>query len=566
MTLGDIRSEIARVVDNGVPSTDTRVVQRVNQAQRRLHAIRAWVGVLAKYKVDLVNNIFTLPSQLESVHHVAAYSGAGLAAGNVLLSDDVNAFVHLDGNLIPLVYQPIGSTANEIKYQVDPSLGLSIASVVVTGKKKFTEATQDSDTLIVGDLEALKLMVMALWREENNQVDLATALQNKAVEHLVYKTDMAVEVARRLAYQSRLSTATLGTMGFVRSRLALDLEFGLKVDDAKLFDYVNKAQDLLISKKRLLLSSARYGVKDNTALPTYSYIVSDSAVLPVGDYQTVKLAVLSIVSNSISTANNQPNPEIAAKYEAEAVKNMEEDMVVELEQKRHAAYTATLTSASPNTFGYVKARVALELPFGLRFSNAELNRIVNRAEETLITRGKWAGTVEEIKITIPQDGLFYLPYNVESVLTASLNDFPVPVFEQSYDYNPNGPGYETTDDNTGAPAIIARGERIVSNYRMRVYFVRGNWTSSACARLLVKRRHVDHILDTEYMLIRNYPALFEMALALSLQTSDVEQSKYHEEQALQLLRSELEQYIGAHQNTLRIQTPGFSMGDIGAMV
>jgi len=233
MTLGDIRSEIARVVDNGVPSTDTRVVQRVNQAQRRLHAIRAWVGVLAKYKVDLVNNIFTLPSQLESVHHVAAYSGAGLAAGNVLLSDDVNAFVHLDGNLIPLVYQPIGWTANEIKYQVDPSLGLSIASVVVTGKKKFTEATQDSDTLIIGDLEALKLMVMALWREENNQVDLATALQNKAVEHMVDKTDMAVEVARRLAYQSRLSTATLGTMGFVRSRLALDLEFGLKVDDAK---------------------------------------------------------------------------------------------------------------------------------------------------------------------------------------------------------------------------------------------------------------------------------------------------------------------------------------------
>jgi hypothetical protein len=566
MTLGDIRSEIARVVDNGVPASDSRVVQRVNQAQRRLHAIRAWVGVLAKYKVDLVNNIFTLPSQLESVHHVAAYNGAGLAAGNVLLCDDVNAFVHLDGNLIPLVYQPIGSTVNEIKYQVDPALGLNISSVVVTGKKRFIEASQDADTLIIRDLEALKLMVMALWREENNQIDLATALQNKALEHLAHKTDMSVEVARRLSYQSRLSTAALGTMGFVRSRLALDLEFGLKVDDAKLFDYVNKAQDLLISKKRLLLSSTRYGVKDGLSLPTYSYIVSDSVALPVGDYQTVKLAVMAIVANSISSANNQPNPEIAAKYEAEAAKSMEEDMVVELEEKRHAQYTSTLSSATPNTFGYVKARLALELPFGLRYSNAEMSRIVNRAEETLITRGRWAGTVEEIKITIPEDGLFYLPYNVESVLSATLNNFPVPVFEQSYDYNVNGPGYEIADDNTGAPAVIARGERIVNNYRMRVYFVRGNWNETACARLLIKRRHIDHILDSEFMLIRNYPALFEMALSLNLQPTDAEQARYHEEQALSLMRSELEQHIGAHQNQLKIQTPGFSMGDIGALV
>jgi len=566
MTLGDIRSEIARVVDNGVPASDSRVVQRVNQAQRRLHAMRAWVGTLAKYKVDLVNNIFTLPTELEAVHHVAAYTGAGLAAGNVLLTDDINAFVHLDGNLIPLVYQPIGVTANEIKYQVDPALSLAISSVVVTGKKKFVAVAQDTDLLIIRDLEALKLMVMALWREENNQLDLAAGLQSRAVEHLALKTDMSMEVARRLTYQSRLSTATPGTMGFVRSRLALDLEFGLKVDDAKLFDYVNKAQDLLVAKKRLLLSSARYGVKDNTSLPVYSYIVSDTATLPVTQYQIVKLAVLSIVANSVSPTNPQINPDTAAKYEAEAVKLLEEELMVDLEQKRHAQYTSTLSSASPNTFGYVKARTALELPFGLRYSEAELARIVNRSEETLITRGRWAGTVEELKITIPEDGLFYLPYNVEAVLSATLNNVPVPVHEQSYDYDNNGPGYETADDNTGSPAVIARGERIVSHYRMRVYFVRGNWTETSCARLLVKRRHVDHILDSEYMLIRNYPALFEMALALTLQTTDIEQSKYHEEQAMQLLRTELEQHIGGHRNNLKIQNPGFSMGDIGAMV
>ncbi|NBU69991.1 MAG: hypothetical protein EBS53_00855 [Bacteroidetes bacterium] len=566
MLLGEVRNEIARVVDNGVPPADPRVIQRINQAQRRLYAIRAWTGVLAKYKVDLSSNIFTKPEELETIHHVTAYTGSGLVAGPVLLSDDANAFVHHDGDLIPLLYRPIGSTANQIQYQVDPSLNQSIASVVVTGKKRFVAANQDSDPLIIQDLEALKLMVMALWREENNQLELAGGLQLKAVEHLTFKTDMAVEVARRLAYQSRLSTATPGTMGFVRSRLALDLEYGLKIDDGKLFDLVNKAQDFLISKKRTLLSSARYGVKDDEVLPVYSYIVSDATVLPVPDYQTVKLTVLSLMMNSISNNNQQVTPDSAAKYEAEAVKSLEEDLMVEMERKRHNEYTATLSSATPNTFGYIKARMALELPLGLRLSNQEIGRIVNRAEETLITLGRWAGTVEELKVTVPSDGLFYLPYNVESILSATLNNFSVPVFDQTYDYSPNGPGFETADDNTGSPAIIARGERIVSNQRMRVYFARGNWNDSVCARLLVKRRHIDHTLDSEYMLIRNYPALHEMALSLSLQSSDQEKAKYHETQALQLLRSELEQNQGGQRASIQIQGANFSMGEIGALV
>lgn len=566
MLFSDIKAEIARVVDNGVPPNDARVIQRVNQAQRRLHAIRAWAGVLAKYKVDLVNNVFTKPSELETIHHVAVYTGFGLSSGTILLSDDSNAFVHQDGDLIPLIYQPIGATANQIQYRVDPGLGQNIASVVVTGKKKFVPVSQDSDALIIDDLEALKLMVLALWREENNQLELANGLQMKAVEHLTFKTDMSVEVARRLAYQSRLSTAVPGTMGFVRSRLGLDLEFGLKVDDGKLFDLVNKAQDFLISKKRILLSSARYGVKDNALLPVYSYIVSDSATLPIPDYQTVKLAVLALMMNSISNTNQQVTPDAASKYEAESVKLLEESLMVELERKRHDEYTATLSAAAPNTFGYVKARMALELPLGLRLSEPELARIVNRAEETLITRGRWAGTVEEIKVTIPSDGLFYLPYNVETILSATLNNFSVPVFDQSYDFSPNGPGYETTDDNVGAPAIICRGERVVNNLRMRVYFVRGNWNDTVCARLLVKRRHVDHALDSEHMLIRNYPALHEMALSLSLQSSDQEKAKYHEEQALQLLRSELEQSQGGQRVSIQIQGPGFAMGEIGAMV
>lgn len=554
------------MVDNGVPASDPRVVQRVNQAQRRLHAIQPWLGVMAKYKVDVASGVFTLPSALESIFRVNRYDGNVTASGDVLLCDNAFAFVLDDGELLPLTFQPLGTTANEIKFQVDSSVTPVPTKIVVTGKKKCVDVLNDSDILTIQDLEALKLMVLAIFREENNQLEMASALELKARQHMVSKTESSVEVARRISYQTKLSTQTYGTMGFVRAKLALDLELGLKMDEARLFDAINKAQDLLVDKKRLLLSSVRYGVKDGLTLPTYSYITSDAAVLPVGDYQTVKLAVQSILFGSVLSPGSAPNLELSLKYEELAGKSLEEELKVDQESKRHAAYNTALATATPNSFGYTKARLALELPNGLSLSEPELARLTNRAEENLMTRGKWAGTVEELTIQIPEDGLFYLPVYVDSILSATMNGVSVPVYDQSYDYSINGPGYQSATEHQGSPALIARGERVVSGQRLRVYFARNNFETNSCVRLLVKRKHVEHLLDSDPMIIRNYTALHNMALSLMLQASNPEQSKFHEEQALLILRSELEQHQGGHRFSIQVQSPAFGAGEIGAMV
>lgn len=566
MTFGSIKGEVARVVDNGVPAADPRVVQRVNQAQRRLHAIQPWLGTLAKYKVDVTSGIFTLPSALEAIHRVSQYGGNVTASGDILLCDNAYAFVLDDGDLLPLSFYPLGTTSNEIKFQIDSSVTPIPTKVVVTGKKRCVDVYNDADLLTIQDLEALKLMVMAIYREENNQLEMAAALELKARQHMVSKTDSSIEVARRISYQTKLSTQSYGTMGFVRAKLALDLELGLKMDEARLFDVINKAQDLLIAKKRLLLSSVRYGVKDGLILPTYTYITSDNSLLPISDYRTVKLAVQSVLFDSVLAPGGSPNPELSQKYEELAVAALEDNLKVEQEAKRHAAYNTTLANSAPNSFGYTKSRLALELPNGLTLSEPELARLTNRAEENLMVRGKWAGTVEELTIQIPEDGLFYLPVYVDSIISATMNDVPAPVYDQSYDFSINGPGYQTATEHYGYPALIARGERIVANQRLRVYFARNNFHTEACVRLLVKRKHVEHTLDTETMIIRNYTALHQMALSLMLQSSNPEQSKFHEEQALLLLRSELEEHQGGHKYSIQIQTPSFGAGEIGALV
>lgn len=570
MTFGEIKSEIARVVDNGVPSTDVRVVQRVNQAQRRLHAIRAWLGTLAKYKVDVVTDIITLPHQLESIVRVEKNTNTNLPSGNILLCDNAYVFIHDSGELVPLNFVPIGSVANVIQFRIDSSVSPMPSSIVVTGKKKMVDVVNDSDELIISDLEALKLMVLALYREENNQIDMASALQAKAVEHLAYKTDMAVEEARRLVYQAKLSTQATNTMGYVRSKLGLDLEFGIKLEDGKLFDLVNKAQDLLITKKRLLLSSLRYGVRDGLTLPTYSYIVSDSTVLPVSNYQIVKLAVLALTALSLSSKNAQLNIEQAAKFEAEAIKMLEEELNVELESKRHGTYTTALSTATSGTLGYMKARFALEAPNGLRLSDSELTRFINQSEEQCMRMGTFVGTIKTYTLTINQtDGLVYVPNDVEAILGATFNGAPIPVYDEFYDFKENGPGYQQTDIDvhntsnlTSSPCMVARGETRIDNVQYRSYFIRGNWSSSSYVRLLVKKRPVYKTQDSDVMSIKNYPAIFNMALAALTITSNAEQSAMHEQKALLLLRDELRESKTGEHHSIQIQANNFALGGV----
>lgn len=570
MTFGEIKSEIARVVDNGVPSTDVRVVQRVNQAQRRLHAIRAWLGTLAKYKVDVVTDIITLPNQLESIVRVEKNTNTNLPSGSILLCDNAYVFIHDSGELVPLNFVPIGSVANVIQFRIDSSVSPMPSTIVVTGKKRMVDVVNDSDELIISDLEALKLMVLALYREENNQIDMASALQAKAVEHLAYKTDMAVEEARRLVYQAKLSTQATNTMGYVRSKLGLDLEFGIKLEDGKLFDLVNKAQDLLITKKRLLLSSLRYGVKDGLTLPTYSYIVSDSTVLPVSNYQIVKLAVLALTALSLSSKNAQLNIEQAAKFEAEAIKMLEEELNVELESKRHGTYTTALSTATSGTLGYMKARFALEAPNGLRLSDSELTRFINQSEEQCMRMGTFVGTIKTYTLTINQtDGLVYVPNDVEAILGATFNGAPIPVYDEFYDFKENGPGYQQTDIDvhntsnlTSSPCMVARGETRIDNVQYRSYFIRGNWSSSSYVRLLVKKRPVYKTQDSDVMSIKNYPAIFNMALAALTITSNAEQSAMHEQKALLLLRDELRESKTGEHHSIQIQANNFALGGV----
>jgi hypothetical protein len=249
LTLTEARTALSPFVDNGVCSTDSRVIARINEAQRRLHSVRAWLGVLARYSVTVSSGQFTLPASTGNISTVAGFGlesatrVATTTATAGFLTNGVQAFLTDTGDVLPLNFVP--SSTDFRTYAIE---GTAPARVEVTGKLNYVPAVADTDLLVIDDVDALKLMILAIYREENNQLELAQTLENKAVERLTVKTDRSIEAARRVNYQTKRASTIPNSLGDMRAKLALDLLDGLVVSDAELVNLVNNAEESLFSR------------------------------------------------------------------------------------------------------------------------------------------------------------------------------------------------------------------------------------------------------------------------------------------------------------------------------
>jgi hypothetical protein len=433
ITLAEAKAALSTYVDNGVYPTDDRVISRINEAQRRLYAVRTWLGVLAKFSLPLVNGVFTLP---DYTGNITTVSGFGLSTiiratsttlPNGLLTNTEQAFLSNSETLLR-VGKPITSS-NYRSYQVSGISPLP-QSVEVTGKLNFIPVASNTDLLVIQDLDALRLMLLALWREQNGQLDLAQAFEQKAVERLSLVLDKTLEGARRLNYQSLVSTTTEGTMGWMRARMALDLKDGLHTDDSALF------------------------------------------------------------------------------------------------------------------------------------------HLIDKAEEYLLTRGSWYGSIRQFDIEVPESGEMYLPHDVESILFCSFNSERVNLFAREYDFHENGPGFRTTANANGL-LVVDRGEDAVFDVtygtvvaKRKIFVNRPTNPEDPCIlTVLGSIRWSAKTQDSDPMVVGNYPALLEMVTAF-MQADKPDFYTFHEQKAIQLLRDELQQKRGGNRLTMQVQGTAWGMGEI----
>jgi aryl carrier-like protein len=216
---------------------------------------------MAKFAVNVVGNTFSLPAPTGDL---STFSGFGLesatriaetAAPVGFMTNDVQAFIGDSGSLVKLKFSE--SVGNFKTFQlIDDSV--NVLRVEITGKLNYVPALNPTDLLVIQDLDALKLMILALWREQGGQLDVAKGFIDQAVERLTIKTDRAIEAARRVNFQTQVSSSNPDSLGEYRARLALDLSDGIKIGDAELVRRINEAEETIFARGRWYGTLERY--------------------------------------------------------------------------------------------------------------------------------------------------------------------------------------------------------------------------------------------------------------------------------------------------------------------
>jgi hypothetical protein len=98
-----------------------------------------------------------------------------------------------------------------------------------------------SGNLILDDIDATKVMILALWREENNELELATALEQKAMAFVDRNLLQEVEYARREDFQSLESTFPITQRDGLVGRIGLETVARYRLSADRLRSYVCQA-------------------------------------------------------------------------------------------------------------------------------------------------------------------------------------------------------------------------------------------------------------------------------------------------------------------------------------
>lgn len=252
------------VVDNGVDASDSRVMARLNQATKMILDYMIPVGGMATANVNAYAEFIVLPPQLEncieafpSDPNTKVWGDKDVAQGwyeIVNNSTYLDPFQHHDNPLIDLGLFPDDAEPETLR-RVFWYRGLtpSNAVITVTGAKRYIPIRSNEDYLIVQNIEALRLMILAIERLENNAKDESDKYRQSALELLQAEVkkhilDPRNYMRRKANYQADLSVFPENTLGWMRANLALDIEDALKKGKVDLTWELNQCERRLMQR------------------------------------------------------------------------------------------------------------------------------------------------------------------------------------------------------------------------------------------------------------------------------------------------------------------------------
>ena len=431
ITLAEARPQLCRAVDNGVPVTDPRVPERINQATERLMAGGLFVGMVQEYLVCTQSKCFTLPREIESVMEVFILDQ----------SLDVNTGWY--------------SIENPSTY-VDPEF-LNDIVLIDRGEYPVLFDICTPGQLIVYSqyTEAASAQIRIFGLDEDGNEIYTTQPEGYAPGELITLSlagTTSVNIFSKITNMEKPAT-----QGPVRV---------YEVDPANTSNHIMLA---ILDPAERVPSYRRYYCDDIPAVaasdpPVRVRVTGVRRFIPIqNDTDFLIIANLGSLRLEMMALDREDGNDFqgSAEFHKRALDLLE----AEAKTYQHDPTRVTYRKAQcindeanydKNQLGHVRARLALENPQFLRIGLRTITRALNTAQERLISQGHWKNTVINLWLKILGDGYVIPPPNVESITTLSIKGRPMTMRNRWFESHEDSVGEKTKYD-TPAISAIDRG-------------------------------------------------------------------------------------------------------------
>lgn len=171
-------------------------------------------------------------------------------------------------------------------------------------KKTFVERTANSSSdLILDNYDATKVMVLALWREENNELEMAAALEKKALDMVERDLIQEIESSRRTEFQTLESSNAFNTLGNLTGRIGLETLARYRAPKSRIRSYIRSAYRMAIDHRNFLIRREALDLTQVTL--TEPILPDDSSVINDVSIEVIRELVLSQMAQDQTGATIQ---------------------------------------------------------------------------------------------------------------------------------------------------------------------------------------------------------------------------------------------------------------------
>jgi hypothetical protein len=155
-----------------------------------------------------------------------------------------------------------------------------------------TTGVPTTGNLILDNLDATKNMILAIWREENNQLELSQGLETKAYSYIERNITNDVERERRTDYEALAAATNQNTFGGLTGRVGLETVIQYRLPESRIKSFINQAYQQAVDHYNFV---SRREDKERTPI-TFAALTSNATIFdPLIPIEVVRLLTLALI-------------------------------------------------------------------------------------------------------------------------------------------------------------------------------------------------------------------------------------------------------------------------------